>query len=340
MVQQGEFFALDKKGIGGNMTLFSWFGKKPEPFSLKTLPKYNMFGSTRHKGKIALVLGGGGAYGRFEIGAIKYLQQIGMLENVDMICGTSAGGLNALFTAANWGDFDTVLDLWTTRVIKNTDIYEGEIPKTLGGIVGRFTGFLCGDKESIVKAKPLYKLLDDNLGGLTFDNLRIPTYITATDISRMERFVFSKETTPAVQCQIAGQATSAICPFFRWVDFAGKKLADGGVAANNPVELAVKYGATKIILIGCTPDKMPQMKITTFIDAAAAELATALHLAEEKSWEIVESGKVPYIGLFPEDMSRMGKSILDFDNLEAMQYGYDMASRFLSDEYAQEFLLK
>jgi len=320
------------------MNIFNWFAKDPKPFVLSPNPAYAV--NTSHKGKIALVLGGGGSYGRFEIGVIKFMADCGLLGHVDMVIGTSVGGLNALFASRYWGAFDKVVDIWNTRVIKNTDIYSGEIPNSIGSAIARATGFMFGDKKSLVKPKGLYFLLDMFLKDSTFYDLPIPTYITATDIKAKKRVVFSKEETPLVRCTIAGRSSSAIPLIFPHVDYKDMVLCDGGIANNNPVEVAIENGATKVILIGCTPNNMPLPNIKDMVDDGVNSLATALHLAEEDNWDIVEGGKIPFIGLWPERLDKLGKSILDFDNMEAMQYGNDIAYKYLKQDYCNEFLAK
>lgn len=318
------------------MTLFSWFAKEPAPFKLYPNPAFTVAPS--HKGKIALVLGGGGSFGRFEIGVLKFMADCGLLAHVDMVVGTSVGGLNALFVSRFWGEFERVLDIWLTRVIKNTDIYSGQIPNSIGSAIARATGFMFGDKKSLVRPDGLYRLLDMFLKDSKFSDLPIPTYITATDIRAKNRMVFSNTHTPTVKCTVAGRATSAIPLIFPHVGFSDMVLCDGGIQSNNPVQTAIDNGATKIILIGCTPNVMPLPDIKDMIGDGMNSLATALHLAEEDSWNIVEGGKVPFIGLWPERMDKMGKSILDFDNMEALQYGNDIAYKFLKQDYANEFL--
>ena len=320
------------------MIIFDWFATKPKPFILYPNPRYDV--SPSHKGKIALVLGGGGSFGRFEIGVIKYLYDCGILAHVDMVVGTSVGGLNALFTSRYWGDFDKVVEIWNTKVTKNTDIYDGQIPNNIGSLITRATGFLFGDKNSLVKPKGLYNLLETFLGDNTFNDLPIPTYITATNIKGKNRVIFSKENTPLVKASVSGKASSAIPLVFPHIDFADMILCDGGIANNNPVDTAVKNGATKIILIGCTPNNMPEPEIKDMIADGINSLETALHLAEEDNWDIVEQNKIPIIGLWPERLDKLGKSILDFDNMSAMQYGNDIAYKFIKQDYANEFLTK
>ncbi|MEG2144627.1 MAG: patatin-like phospholipase family protein, partial [Oscillospiraceae bacterium] len=66
-------------------------------------------------GKKALVLGGGGAKGSYEIGAWKAFEELN--KSWDMIVGTSIGSLNG--AAMVQGDFKSALRLWENIDYKN-----------------------------------------------------------------------------------------------------------------------------------------------------------------------------------------------------------------------------
>ncbi len=58
--------------------------------------------------KTALVLGGGGSRGAYEIGVWQALKALGI--RIDMVYGTSVGAINAAMVAQ--GDIDLTADLW------------------------------------------------------------------------------------------------------------------------------------------------------------------------------------------------------------------------------------
>jgi predicted acylesterase/phospholipase RssA len=80
---------------------------------------------------IGIVLGGGGVYGDFQIGALKFLLKFLNIENVkpEIICGTSVGAVNAgALAAAIVTDQDTrnLEALWLEGVTTVEEIYASE----------------------------------------------------------------------------------------------------------------------------------------------------------------------------------------------------------------------
>ena len=51
--------------------------------------------------KIGLVLSGGGAKGAYESGVIKTLWELELINNINVISGTSVGSVNALLLSMN-----------------------------------------------------------------------------------------------------------------------------------------------------------------------------------------------------------------------------------------------
>ncbi|MBQ5441313.1 MAG: patatin-like phospholipase family protein, partial [Firmicutes bacterium] len=62
----------------------------------------------RNTRKTALVLGGGGSRGAYEIGVWQALKELGI--RIDMVYGTSVGAINAAMVAQ--GDLDLTASLW------------------------------------------------------------------------------------------------------------------------------------------------------------------------------------------------------------------------------------
>ena len=67
----------------------------------------------RNRNNYALVLGGGGANGSYEIGVWKALRELKI--HINAIFGTSVGALNAMLIIQN--DFNKAYELWKTLTI-------------------------------------------------------------------------------------------------------------------------------------------------------------------------------------------------------------------------------
>jgi len=115
----------------------------------------------------ALVLGGGGAKGEFELGALEYLVEKSV--GFDFFSGVSVGALNASVLAqhAKLGEAVTRLKgLWDS-IRANSDIYTNPFP---GGAVGTGVGALLAlvsesgwARDSIHASGPLKKLIEKHV---------------------------------------------------------------------------------------------------------------------------------------------------------------------------------
>ena len=90
--------------------------------------------------KTALVLGGGGARGAYEIGVWQALRELGI--RIDIVCGTSVGSVNGAMIVQD--EFDLAVKLWQeldTSMIFDLNLSKQSAPKASGkknsGRVGR-----------------------------------------------------------------------------------------------------------------------------------------------------------------------------------------------------------
>ena len=67
-----------------------------------------------------LILTGGGTRGIYQIGALKALDEQGLLDNVNSISGTSIGSINAGFYLSDYS-VDDIKEFWDTFTREKTD---------------------------------------------------------------------------------------------------------------------------------------------------------------------------------------------------------------------------
>lgn len=175
--------------------------------------------------KIGLVLSGGGARGISHIGAIKALMEQGIRP--DIISGTSAGAFIGALLAYGYSP-DDILDIFLkTR-------FSGYL---------RF-GFSMGGLLRIDRAEEiLKKYIPEN----SFEALKIPLIVTATDIHAGEEICFEKG-------ELAKPVLASCClpGLFKPINFQGRDLVDGAIFNNLPVACLEK-NVDYIIGIHCNP---------------------------------------------------------------------------------------
>jgi NTE family protein len=157
--------------------------------------------------KIGLALSGGGARGITHIGVIKAMEELGVKP--DVISGTSAGSIVAVLYANGMKPdeiFDVVNNLSLFRSVKMAWAWSG-----------------------LLKMEGLRALLTKHCPGSTFESLKIPLTVAATEIRLGEiRYFSSGELAPAIisSCSIPG--------IFNPVSFDGHLYVDGGLLDNLP----------------------------------------------------------------------------------------------------------
>ncbi|MCF7866005.1 patatin-like phospholipase family protein [Candidatus Woesearchaeota archaeon] len=165
------------------------------------------------KNKIALVLGGGGFRIYAHLGVIKVLDEMGIKP--DYIAAASSGSLIGVLLASgkSYKEIENLL-------LKNKHL-------TLLDPVLKFNGLLRG-KRKVKKVLNFLKIK-------TFEELKIPLIINATDINDGKEIVFKKGPLfPAIQ------ASSAFPGIFYPVKLKGKYLVDGGIYSTLPIHLLPK----------------------------------------------------------------------------------------------------
>lgn len=175
--------------------------------------------------KTGLVLSGGGARGISHIGAIKALIEHGI--TFDVISGTSAGAFIGALVAYGYTP-EEVLEIFV---------------KTRFSRFLRF-GFSTGGMLNIENAE---KILSQYVPENTFESLKTPLFVTATDIGAGEEICFSKGV-------LAKPVLASCClpGIFRPIYYEGRELVDGAIFNNLPVA-AIQNDVDYIIGIHCNP---------------------------------------------------------------------------------------
>jgi len=180
-----------------------------------------------------LVLSGGAQRGYCYVGVIRYLEEIGILNNIKNIMGVSIGSLFSLIIALkiNYKQIGNLLTL------VNTDM--GEI--NINSILSFFDTYGIDNGERInklVKACIKVKLGNENA---TFNDLHnynsnMTLLISATNLTYGKRTIFSYEDTPNVELWKAVRASCSYPLYFHPVKIDDDLYVDGGVSCNYPID--------------------------------------------------------------------------------------------------------
>lgn len=160
------------------------------------------------KYKIGVVLSGGGARGFAHLGFLQALNEAGIFP--DVIAGTSAGAIAGSLYADGYSPSE-ILDFTNTG--SRLDFMRPALPR-----------------ESLLQNSGIIKILKTRLRARTFADLKIPLYVTATDINNAKVVYFSEGT--LLDAIIASSSIPIIFPPVKIGDF---HYVDGGVLDNLPV---------------------------------------------------------------------------------------------------------
>ena len=198
----------------------------------------------------ALVLGGGGAKGAYEVGAIAALDELGI--KAGSVFGTSVGALHAAMYAQ--GSMDAAAALWDN--IRLSDVVSEESlaiaddaenifdhPEKLLEFITRYAQKKGVDVSTLTDI--LHKLIDEDKIRRSGVHLGIVT-TRFPSLAMVEKRLEEMETGSLIDWLMA----SASCfPIFPMKQVGGDRYIDGGFCDNTPVEMAVRSGARDIVAI-------------------------------------------------------------------------------------------
>ena len=159
--------------------------------------------------KLGLVLSGGGSRGIAHLGILKVLDEIGI--QIDAIAGSSSGAIAGALYASGYSPDDILKIVEETSFLK---LIRPAISKT---------GLLKMDSAEWLYTQYIKKN--------TFEDLRIPLTITATDLCRGKTVYFSRG-----ELIRPLMASTCIPVMFEPISVNDKLFVDGGLLNNFPAE--------------------------------------------------------------------------------------------------------
>ncbi len=201
------------------------------------------------KRSLAFVLGGGGARGALQVGALRALLKAGIQP--DLMVGTSIGAVNAVFLALH-GFTSEALDQLNAAwfAAAKADLFPANATwLTLRVFFNR------------IHARPYQRLRDFFISqGITPD-LRFadlphfPVIAVSADLNSHQPIYYGNDPYQFVLDGLL--ASTALPPWIHPLETNGRFLMDGGAVSNLPIEPAIAHGAAEIIALELSdPDEI------------------------------------------------------------------------------------
>ena len=186
--------------------------------------------------KLGLALSGGGAKGFAHIGVFKLLEECGLMP--DVIVGTSVGSLMGTLFADGYSA-DEIKELFSGREF--SEFAQLQLPKS-----------------GLFDSKRFRHFLRRHLRAKTFEELKTPLIVMATDLDNGESHEFRSG--PIVE---AVTASCSIPIIFSPVVINGVHYVDGGLFHNFPVSI-IRDSCERVIGVNVSPLVSQKYKQTIF----------------------------------------------------------------------------
>ena len=204
--------------------------------------------------KLGLVLDGGGARGAYQVGALKALQEKGY--QFDGVVGTSIGALNGAILCQD--ELTIAQEIWEKLDYQHVfafdeafyDNYEAlmhmEMKKV--NVHELAAGLLKIIKDGGLDNEPMKALVREHLNEEVIRSSGVDYGLVTVNVSEMKAEELFIEDIPVGSLEDYILA-SAYVPVFKKSTFVGKNFLDGGFYDNSPVNMLLKKGYKKIVVI-------------------------------------------------------------------------------------------
>jgi NTE family protein len=199
---------------------------------------------------LAFALGGGGARGALQAGALKALLEAGYQP--DLMVGTSIGAVNASYLAMRGVNLDSVnelIDVWKEASQANL-LPHNYLSLTLRALLRRRADFTVHRlREFFIQ----HGLVPD----LCFGDIHGPRLIlVSADLNTGKPVLYGLNPQDSILEGVL--ASTALPPWVPPLELDGRLLVDGGTVSILPIEAAIQAGASEIIALDLT-DPRPSL---------------------------------------------------------------------------------
>ena len=169
---------------------------------------------------ITVVLGGGGARGYAHIGVLRAFDEVGV--PIDMIGGTSMGGLMAASRALGWSADET--EARWTRATRS--LFDPTLPLM-----------------SVLSGRRIWQAIESGFGGLDVEDLWLPFFCVSTNLTRAE-LVVHRTGSLSLALRASASLPAILPPVYR----DGDLLIDGGLLDTLPVDVMRQLNGGSLVV--------------------------------------------------------------------------------------------
>ncbi len=238
--------------------------------------------------RVVSVLSGGGAKSAAHVGALRALEEWGLVPG--HYVGTSMGAVIAACYASGL-TYDEVL-------VRVAHVSRRDVARISPlAVLGAFS-------PALLRGDPLRQTIAALVPARRFDELKIPLTVTATDAASGQLVLFGAGGWSDVSLVDALYASCALPVFYPPAQIDGRAFVDGGLRAVLPLDLVEQFDPDLIFAVNVGPSLDQAGAEETFLPAMvrAHDVTTRIMMAEQVN-ETIERwrhSRVPLILVEPE----------------------------------------
>jgi NTE family protein len=268
--------------------------------------------------KLAIVLGGGGARGALQVGALRALFESGYTPN--LLVGTSIGAVNAAFLAIHGPNLEgtaALVDAWHDAARADL-LPAGYLWLAMRSLFNR----PVYDPSHRMRAFYLSHGLTEELRFGDIQGVRLA--LVASDLSSGCPLIYGEDPQKSVLEGLL--ASTALPPWVRPFNSSGHVLLDGGVVSTLPVEPAMRLGAGEIIALD-----LIDPRVAAGGENSLGQLANRLIFSVEQrtadlECALAQARRIPLRRISMQWEEPVAAWDFSHTN-ELIEYGYALASR-------------
>lgn len=250
-------------------------------------------------GLTALVFGGGSSRGAIQIGMLQVLAEHGFRP--DRIYGSSVGAINGAGFAADptRDGVERMAQVWLR--LRREDVFR----------TGRLHGpwRYLSQREGVYANSGLRDIITEGYPLERLEEATIPLEVVATSLTDGGERWFTHG--PAAEAILASAAMPAIFPP---VEIDGERYIDGGVVNNVPIQRAIDAGATRIVVLLCSPPVIAPQQTRRPVEGMINALLISIHARFVRDMAHLPDGVEVILCAGPEGATR------DFDDFTTTEH--------------------